>query len=155
MNGREVEIFSLELGFWEPPLAGISVRCSSGTYIRSLARDIALAAGSRASLAALRRTHVAGFSLEEAVSPEDGDRFPSLLPVSPGLFDRLGMPRIELGPDDARKVAAGSPLDRLSPLNLPTEESAAALFCQNNLLAVLERQGPNGNWRYGYVYARD
>jgi tRNA pseudouridine55 synthase len=63
MQKRPVTIFRLELLSWEPPYAKIFVRCSSGTYIRSLARDIALAAGSRAHLTALIRTQVAGFKL--------------------------------------------------------------------------------------------
>jgi len=63
MKKRPVSIYKLELLSWNPPLADIFVHCSSGTYIRSLARDIALAAGSRAHLCALRRTKVAGFFL--------------------------------------------------------------------------------------------
>jgi tRNA pseudouridine55 synthase len=67
MKKRPVTIYRLELRSWEPPFAQIFVHCSSGTYIRSLARDIALAAGSRAHLTALVRTQVAGFRLENAV----------------------------------------------------------------------------------------
>ena len=66
MRKRPVHIHRLELLSWEPPHARIFVHCSSGTYIRSLARDIALAAGSRAYLTALVRTRVAGFKLEDA-----------------------------------------------------------------------------------------
>ena len=67
MRKRPVTIYRLELVAWEPPDARIFVHCSGGTYIRSLARDIALAAGSRAHLSALLRTQVAGFKLENAV----------------------------------------------------------------------------------------
>jgi tRNA pseudouridine55 synthase len=68
MQKRPVRIHRLELISWEPPLARIFVHCSSGTYIRSLARDIALATGSRGHLVSLLRTRVAGFRLEDAVS---------------------------------------------------------------------------------------
>ena len=63
MEKRPVHIYRIDLLDWQPPLARIFVHCSSGTYIRSLARDIALAAGSRAHLCALVRTQVAGFEL--------------------------------------------------------------------------------------------
>ena len=63
MRKRMVHIYRLELRDWQPPLAKIAVHCSSGTYIRSLARDIALAVDSRAHLSALCRTQVAGFKL--------------------------------------------------------------------------------------------
>jgi tRNA pseudouridine55 synthase len=66
MKKRPVTISSIILHSYEPPLAHIEVACSSGTYIRSLARDIALAAGSRAHVAALRRTRVGHFRVEDA-----------------------------------------------------------------------------------------
>ncbi|WP_461256789.1 tRNA pseudouridine(55) synthase TruB [Treponema sp. R80B11-R83G3] len=72
MKEREVTIYKLELESWQPPFADIFVHCSSGTYIRSLARDIALAAGSRGFLFSLTRTQIAGFKLEDAVSGEWG-----------------------------------------------------------------------------------
>jgi hypothetical protein len=75
MKKRPVEIYRLELRSWEPPFAKIFVHCSSGTYIRSLSRDLALAAGSRGYLTSLIRTQVAAFKLENAIkmrTPEIG-----------------------------------------------------------------------------------
>ncbi|MCL2441986.1 MAG: tRNA pseudouridine(55) synthase TruB [Treponema sp.] len=63
MKERPVIIYKIELKSWKPPFADIFVHCSSGTYIRSLARDIAAAAGSRGHLCKLVRTQIAGFSL--------------------------------------------------------------------------------------------
>ena len=61
MKKRKVTIYKLELLSWQPPYAEIFVHCSSGTYIRSLARDIAITAGSRGYLCELTRTQVGGF----------------------------------------------------------------------------------------------
>ena len=55
--------------------AQIYVRCSKGTYIRSLARDIALECGSSAHLIALRRLSVGPFELKDAVGYDDLDDF--------------------------------------------------------------------------------
>jgi len=71
MKEREVEIFSLELLSYEQPFASLAVHCSSGTYIRALARDIALAASSRAHLDALVRTAIADYKLEDAIGLDD------------------------------------------------------------------------------------
>ena len=71
MNARRVTIYALELLFYEKPRAKIAVHCSSGTYIRALARDIALACDSRAYLTALTRTMVGDFRLEDAVVVDD------------------------------------------------------------------------------------
>jgi tRNA pseudouridine55 synthase len=77
MPEREVTIHSLELLEWDGDRseagsrARIRVSCSKGTYIRSLARDIALAAGSRGHLSALRRTRVGEFTVDMAQSPDE------------------------------------------------------------------------------------
>ncbi|AEE17386.1 tRNA pseudouridine(55) synthase TruB [Treponema brennaborense] len=67
LSARSVAIRSLRLLDFAGGCALIEVSCSKGTYVRSLARDIAREAGSRAHLAALRRTAVGPFRLEDAV----------------------------------------------------------------------------------------
>ena len=61
INIYEMEILSLEM-----PRLQIRVRCSKGTYIRSLANEIGLALNSGAHLTALRRTRSGGFTVENA-----------------------------------------------------------------------------------------
>lgn len=73
MKGRPVRIEKLQLDRFSSEEAEISVVCSKGTYIRSLVRDLALAAGSRAYVKALRRTAVAEFSIDRAIAPESFD----------------------------------------------------------------------------------
>lgn len=68
---REVEISSLELLSFEPPLVGIRVVCSRGTYIRSLADDIGAELGCGAALQELRRTASGPFEISSAVTLED------------------------------------------------------------------------------------
>jgi tRNA pseudouridine55 synthase len=71
MKARPVTVYALDLLSYEKPFARIAVHCSSGTYIRALARDIALACGSRAYLTALTRTMVGEYRLEDAVVVDD------------------------------------------------------------------------------------
>ena len=155
MKKRPVEIYRLELSSWDPPFAGVSVHCSGGTYIRSLARDIALAAGSRAHLSALLRTRVAGFRLEDAAC---ADEAPALFPrpIDRSVFRALGVGCVEAGPEGARKIALGAPLRAaLGEDALRGASSPAAVFAGESLLAVVERTAEGGPWRYGRVYARD
>lgn len=49
----------------------VAVECSSGTYVRALARDAGAALGVGAHLTALRRTRVGGFALEDALTLEE------------------------------------------------------------------------------------
>lgn len=65
-----VTVHALELVEVELPRVRFSVRCSSGTYVRALARDLGRALGVGGHLTALRRTAVGGFSVDDAVSLE-------------------------------------------------------------------------------------
>lgn len=66
-----VNIYELELTECALPRIGIRVRCSKGTYIRSLAQEIGQALGSGAHLTSLRRTRSGGFSLDKAWKLEE------------------------------------------------------------------------------------
>ncbi len=68
---RTVQIRSLELtNAFETGEFELSVRCSKGTYIRTLISDIGAALGTGAVMTALRRTAANGFSVENAFTPE-------------------------------------------------------------------------------------
>ena len=150
MRKRPVTIYQLELLSWEPPLARIFVHCSSGTYIRSLARDIALAADSRAHLTALTRTRVAGFKLEDAeVSP-----IPQLHPIDRIVFNALGVTCFDISPADAAKIRNGKLLENVLHNVLHNVlQDVIALFSDDELIAIIERH--NNEWKYGYVYAHN
>src|SRR5439155_940194 len=55
LAAREVQVHRLEMTEWNPPDARLFIVCGSGTYVRSIARDLGRALGSAAHLAALRR----------------------------------------------------------------------------------------------------
>ena len=65
---RQVRIHALELLDWQGTQFSMRVRCSKGTYIRTLAEDIGAALGCGAHLAALRRTQIADLHLVPAVT---------------------------------------------------------------------------------------
>jgi tRNA pseudouridine55 synthase len=167
MCKRPVEIYRLELLFWEPPHAKIFVHCSGGTYIRSLARDIALAAGSRAHLTALLRTRVAGFKLENAVKIGNGEQGSGIgdwgnRPIDKAVFKSLGISCFDVSALDAQKILQGKPLAGiLKNVSLALSEednTVTALFSEDKLIAVIEKKSDESNryqWSYGYVYARD
>lgn len=71
MPVRKVYIREIELLRFEPPCVELRIVCSKGTYIRSLAQDIGQACNSGAYLAALRRTAIGEFRVEDANNIED------------------------------------------------------------------------------------
>jgi tRNA pseudouridine55 synthase len=165
LPGRSVSIYALELVSYDPPRATIRVHCSKGTYIRSLARDIALAAGSRGHLLTLCRTRVAGFSLAEAVDPGDCGLPGALLSLDSRVFEALGIPVCRVDRATAWMLRQGKPMGPLigqGKLPLPggpEASSAAVLYLPEGgsasgtaeqLAAVIEKK--DGRWSYGYVY---
>jgi tRNA pseudouridine55 synthase len=67
MRPQLINISGLELLGFDNPELKLKVKCSKGTYIRALARDIGKALHSGAYLAALRRTKIGRFSVDEAL----------------------------------------------------------------------------------------
>jgi len=89
----------------------LTAHVSKGTYIRSLARDIALALGTRGHVAYLRRTKAGPFREEQAISldfaAESGNGSPLhdlILPLEAGLDD---IPALSLDPESAQAVRQG------------------------------------------------
>jgi tRNA pseudouridine55 synthase len=85
-----------------------TVRCSSGTYIRALARDLGTALGTGGHLTRLRRTRVGGYSVQDARTLEQlADRF-EVLPLAQAAS--AAFPRRNLTADEARRLANGGRL---------------------------------------------
>ncbi len=69
-EARSVVIHSIELCRYQAPDATIDVRCSAGTYIRSIAHDLGAALGTGGHLIELRRTAAGPFTIDQAISLE-------------------------------------------------------------------------------------
>ncbi|WP_049255793.1 tRNA pseudouridine(55) synthase TruB [Neisseria bacilliformis] len=70
-KARDITIYSIATERFAAPEAVIHVRCSKGTYIRTLSEDIAKHIGTYAHLTALRRTETAGFTIAQSHTLED------------------------------------------------------------------------------------
>jgi tRNA pseudouridine55 synthase len=67
LSPRNVTVERLAIASWEPPALRLLVVCSTGTYIRSLARDVGRAVGSAAHLGGLRRLAVGALEVDDAL----------------------------------------------------------------------------------------
>ena len=70
LAAREVQVHRLEMVEWSPPDARFLIVCGSGTYVRSMARDLGRAIGSAAHLAGLRRIAIGALDVADAVGIE-------------------------------------------------------------------------------------
>lgn len=120
-QARKISISALELLRFAPPMVELRVRSSKGTYIRTLAEDIAAALGTVGHLAALRRTASGGFRIEDAVTLErlekmnESERAGRLLPLTAML---AGLPRAELDPAAETRFRKGQALPYEGPEGL-------------------------------------
>ena len=109
----------------------IEVTCSAGTYIRAIARDCGDALNVGGHLSSLRRSRVAGFTLDGAVSLDQLKR---------GEFTTLALADVarttfavrELALDERQELSFGRPLSAN-----PTDEIYAAMSGSNDLIALL------------------
>jgi tRNA pseudouridine55 synthase len=125
-----VDAWSIE-GFAGSTLTA-EITCSSGTYIRALARDLGRLCGSAAHLASLRRTRIGPFDVRDAIVPDEAaDARP--IPSADAL---VGMPRQVVASDDVVKVNHGRPVAAREP-----GDHAALIDAQGELLAIAIRDG--------------
>ncbi|API59056.1 tRNA pseudouridine(55) synthase TruB [Tardibacter chloracetimidivorans] len=117
LEARTISIYDLSV---RPERTGrldaitLSVRCSKGTYVRSLARDIAHALGAVGHVTMLRRTGAGPFTLEGAIPLDRLEEIGQgraleqiLLPMMAGLDD---IPALALSPDQAGRLRKGQQL---------------------------------------------
>ena len=105
---REIEIRRLELRAWEPPLARFEMECVSGTYVRSLVRDLAEKLDSCAHATAIRRTASNHFSIEDAIGVDELDEGTVRDALLPPLVMVESLPHYELDQEEARLVGFGT-----------------------------------------------
>ena len=114
----------------------ISVSCSSGTYIRAIARDLGERLGVGGHLTALRRTAVGPFGLDESRSLDQlADDF-AVVPIAE--VARRTFATYDLDADQAQAVRHGRPLE----LDLGHEGEVAVFDPDGEFLALYRQEGP-------------
>ncbi len=151
---REVEIYEIRVLSWAPPDLELEVFCGRGTYIRSLAHDLGLAAGSLAHLAALERRAVGHFSLEDAIPLPDleariaaGSWQELLYPLDEAL---LQYPALIANVEEMARLVRGQPIEAPA---VP-EGALRRVYGPEGEFVALAR-GEQGAWRPHKVFYRD
>lgn len=140
LRPRTVMVETFEILEYRPPEASFRIVCSKGTYVRSLARDVAARLGTVAFVSRLRRTRIGGFSVADARPPDVFD--PARDFLAPGEFFRAapGLGRLTVRAEWASSVSTGI---RLTPTlfeQAPTQAGMYGVFSPDDrLLAVVEK----------------
>lgn len=141
LEPRPVTVHRIEVVGYDYPDLQMEIECGSGTYVRSLGRDLAERLGTAAVMSALVRTAIGEFRLDEAVLPEELNKANWTDWLRPPLAAVGGMPRLELDADQLRRIRSGQTIP--TP---PTAEGhggeVAAVDAAGRLVAILVARAP-------------
>ncbi len=151
LEPRPVEIEEIVVLDWTWPHLIAEVACSSGTYMRALARDLGQAVGCGAHLSSLVRLQSGRFRLQEAISLERaeeafsrGDESSVLLPMDEAL---LHLPALVLSAEQAQAVRHGQAIDGRAGTGL-----SRAYNAEGDFLAILTWDSETGRWQPKKVF---
>jgi tRNA pseudouridine55 synthase len=149
LEARPVEVFSLDLVGFDAPYADLVITCGGGTYVRSLARDLAYELGTVAHVTELRRTGIGDFGVDESIRPCDFKATRDLRPARE-LADRVpGVREARISEAVLRRVATGGPLSEGDVETASDEDGVIVLLSpEGRVVAAVERTGP----RFKYVF---
>ena len=123
----------------------VRVRCSAGTYIRSLARDVGEELGVGGHLTELRRTRSGTVDVAECVDLEGAD----LENVStPGVFARRHLPAVDLSDDQVVRVRNGARVG----IDVPEASTVALIGPGKDLVAVVDGTASGGQYSITAVF---
>ncbi|MDX8390107.1 MAG: tRNA pseudouridine(55) synthase TruB [Mariprofundaceae bacterium] len=134
LQARQVMLHQLELSDFSFPYVSLMVRCSKGTYIRALTRDIGAALGMGGCVIKLRRISTAGWAPTLMRSHEviAADPESSLLPLSAWLKD---LPSIDLDDAFAQRFVQGQRL-QLEEDHHDADSNLAAVYLNGQILGT-------------------
>ena len=139
MSAREVVIHQVEIDHFQYPFLRLQICCGSGTYVRSLGRDIAHALDSGAVMSQLVRTAIGEFTVETACSLDDLQEqglAAHLLPARTLVND---LPALTVDPGQWSLLAHGRAID--FPLDQAGEEFSL-VDSEGKLLGIAAADGP-------------
>jgi tRNA pseudouridine55 synthase len=144
LKPRPVTVYRLDVEGYEYPELRLVAECSSGTYVRSLGRDLAASLGTAAVMSQLVRTAIGGFAIEQSVSPEelDADNWIGRLEAPIRAVEML--PRVVLSEREIVCVQYGQ--DIAPEIPLAGAEEIAAVDDGGRLVSILAPRAP-GLWR--------
>ena len=140
LKPRRVTVHRIEIENYDYPELVLRIECGSGTYVRSLGRDLAESLGTAAVMSALVRTAIGGLHVEDAIDPRqlsDANWADCLLPP---LRAVESLPRVELSSEEIVRIRHGLAVSR-EPSPTGAKE-IAAVDANGRLVAILTRRGP-------------
>lgn len=148
IKAREVTIHNIKIIDFASPILTLEISCSSGTYIRSLARDIGIDTGYFAHICGLKRTKIGTFSLKDAFSFEE-IKNKTFKAYSPEIIVS-NIPTLELKEEFVNYPCCGKPIFFNMLKSCPKNSGYYKLINNDKLTAILIYNG--NKLQYDLVY---
>jgi tRNA pseudouridine55 synthase len=156
LTARTVTIHRLAIRRYEYPELELEIECGSGTYVRSLGRDLAAAMGTAGVMSALVRTAIGDFRVEDAVPLDTLTAEKLLEHLQPALSAVANLQRIQLNDGQLAEIRHGRPIRKPRPLGavpgkIPPAEAGspaewAAIDAAGKLVALLAEKNGGELW---------
>ncbi len=145
LTPRPIRIYALELLEYDYPNLKLKIICGSGTYVRSLGRDIARRLGTEAVMASLTRTAIGCFHLEDALEIKKRDdphplNRPECTQFLRPFFDAVpDMPQIAFSEEERQKLKNGIPIRHPDAENLLPDEEVVVANKTGKFLGIMKK----------------
>ena len=107
LKAKEIEIHSIQLLRYEWPLLELEIVCGSGTYIRSIARDLGEQLGCGGLMSRLERTRIGDFSVSQSLTVDELTQDNLPVQVCPAVQIVQGLPKFDCTPEDVTNLLCG------------------------------------------------
>jgi tRNA pseudouridine55 synthase len=148
---RTVTIHRLAIRSYHYPELKLDIECGSGTYVRSLGRDLAAALGTGAVMSALERTAVGGFHVESALALDDVSPETLRQHLQPALAAVPNLPRFSVTDDQVGALRHGRPI-AFDGGTASTGGEYAAVDVAGELVSILREKRPAELWPHINVF---
>jgi tRNA pseudouridine55 synthase len=146
---RPVSILNYTIVNWKPPYLYVNIKCSKGTYIRSLARDLGSACNSRAYVSALKRSEVGKWKIEDSISPQffNPDKHIVTGKMLFNYLDDINILNVNF--NQSEKILKGYPVHLWMDDSIIIPQGSSAIFDNNDsFLAMIENEKENLSYKF-------
>lgn len=144
LEPRPVTIERIALLSYAWPRLELEIDCGSGTYIRSIARDVGDALGCGGLVEVLVRTRIGPFTQAEALDPAGLDEAAIATGLQPALAAVPELPRLLLSAQDVADIVQGRAVTPRQGAEMPLPEGEIALLGPDGELVAIAERDPAG-----------
>jgi tRNA pseudouridine55 synthase len=149
ISPRLVTIHRLTIRRYEYPELELDIECGSGTYVRSLGRDLAAVLGTSAVMSALQRTAIGEFQIEEALALKDITAHAVAKHMLPAMRAVADLPRVTISEAQQTELHHGRPINIPPTVVMPGSNASnelAAMTSNGQLTAILRAKESGELW---------